>query len=77
MDIFTACQEQKFFRRQDRMLLLYYSKKFRVKGVGRGVLFRKRALNQGSAAIGQKLRECIMPRKELSKHNEIRIIGSD
>lgn len=56
MDMFTTCQEQKFFRRQDRMLLLYYSKKFWVKGVGRGALFRKRALNQGSAAIRQKIK---------------------
>ena len=40
MDMFTTCQEQKFFRRQDRMLLLYYSKILGKRG-GEGGAFSK------------------------------------
>ena len=45
MDMFTTCQEQKFFRRQDRMLLLYYSKNL---GWGGGRFFERGRLIKGA-----------------------------
>lgn len=48
MDMFTTCQEQKFFRRQDRMLLLYYSKNFGLKGWGGGRFFERGRLIKGA-----------------------------